>query len=439
MKHTERLDLNGTIGDPPSAVSSSPSPAEHGPMLFAFTVAASLLVWTFLQPVIGDERLQYMPVFRVSERTWPAFNTSTVSYGIPAVYLWVVGGLTRIVHEPILVGRLLSWLAHATLLARCFVRGRLVHGLAFLVLLHPMTLLFAVRAHPFLPGLALLFAALTGVVARPLVAVALTFLATHVQAFLLPCTVLVPSWAWLRTTSERSRVWLYRCFLFGTVGLTGVVSNWLIYGGKYPPGFVETPTYREFNTGSPSLGYLVLIPACVGFWGWVAGGGFGQRPSMRSLLAAAAVTTVGAAIVLDLASGRALGPVASAVERIDYALYAVVLGISTAGWLWLPRDRRLVIPVVGTIVSIAAIAGLPWFYERYAWFAANTIMLFFGFGAEHRGLDGRERRLWLASSLLLVCTLALFHGIVVTNRIDPLWLWSRTASWPRHSSDTPAS
>jgi hypothetical protein len=424
--------LHAASADTPTGERHGSPPPTHeeaslAPTWLAIAVAAGLLFWVFRQPVIGDERLQYTPSFRVSARAWPTLNTTDVSYGISATYLWVVGGLTRVIEEPILVGRLLSWASHAALLACCFARGRLTNGLMLLILLHPVTLLYAARAHPFIPGLALLYAATTLMARHRLWSFALTALATNVQAFLLPCTLLLPVSGWVKNGGGAPTPWIVRCVFFGAAGLVGVVANWVLYGGQYPEGFVDSSTYLTFNTGSPSLGYIVLIPAFVGFWGWVGGRGFGERPSRRALIAAAIGAAAVAVPLLTYGCAPALGPVASLMKKVHMEmLYGLLVGVAWAGWLWLPRDRSLLLPIVGTAAAGAAITGLPWFYERYAWFAANTIMLMLGRTYPTKACDGARVKFWLVAVALIAYGVVQFHDMVVTNRIDPLWLWNRS-------------
>lgn len=315
-------------------------------------------------PPRGDEINVYLPVAYQSTRQWPYINLIDVAYGVSPIYTWLLGAFGKLPVVPYIAGRLLSCLCWLLAIRLCFPKGE-IRFAELLLLLNPYVLIFACRLHPYTLGLLILSIALLlecGIKTKTLFA----FLASNVQNF---CAVSAVSMGLYASggMGQRTR----QVFLLSLAAAIGILFNWGLYGGRYPRNFIESSEYAPYlKFDGVTEGYFVLVPAFAGLYLFLFGN---RRGNIRRSAGLGLVTLALASACLP---ALPLGPFSTALSKLfpnPNVTYPILVALSSVGLL---RANRDCISLGLSLFLVAvSLSTLPYFYERYAWFALVPVLM----------------------------------------------------------------
>ena len=323
-------------------------------------------------PAKGDEPGVYLPVILASIDAWPSLNLTTVSYGISPLWTWLVGLLGQI-FPPLVAGRLvsmMSWLGSVLLfvqarggvkgVARCEYLWLECVALFFM----PVSFVFTMRSHPFWLGVLLLLFAFH-ILRKSLGGFAIALAAAvSAQTFL----VFAGMVGFARSIPEILR--MKSSVLLACMAVSvGIVGGWLLYGGRYPADFMASQYYAPYLTFDGfTEGY---IPLQLGLFGWTSllfirakFQSTGVSSSLRLLLVVA---------MFGLFVPTPVGPIFTAFGKFGTLGIWTGKALIAAGTYWIFRHGWQFAGVA--VFSALALATLPFFYERYAWFVINAMFI----------------------------------------------------------------
>lgn len=325
-------------------------------------VLAVLLVQFVLAtrlPPRGDELKFYAPHFEAAAAVWPGWSRDLLAHPISPVYVWIAGAVSALPGGSVIWMRLLSLAALGGCIGTCLLspRGRFLSAL--IVMIHPFVLVYSVRAHPFVPAIGCLWLAWRLRRGSPWWSGIPVMLASSLQPYLAATALL-----WGIGAAGGRREALRAIVIAGVFGGAGVCLTWAAFGGIYPERFLESEFYRRYHLdGEPSYAYLLMVPLLGGLYLWILGR---HGPTSRWIPIAIGALAISAVVFwID----PPLGPIRTATARLGLLTgpaWIVIVGMMGAGWCRLHRDRA---PLAGAVIASAAIlSGLPYFYERIAWF-----------------------------------------------------------------------
>jgi len=322
----------------------------------ALHVAVALLA-----PVRGDERDHYaMPLASATE-AWPGLSTTKLHHGLSPWYLWCAAAAGKTGLSPVVAARMLSLAAFAILAVS--VVGALAPASrlwGLLVLLNPYVLLYAVRAHPFLPMLCALWFAWRWRESHPRRALTLFALASNFQPYALG---LAAAAAWVAGGDWRARARVLAALV--AAGLVGLAANWFVFGGLYPRAYRESDFMQALWSRSRPYPEIVLLALLLaGCYAWLA---CSRTPRRRLALALVVSAISGALCVAWVEPVGVLHSLIAASKLPTWPVWAAVLAVMGTGWAcW----RRFPVSLAMAIAGPACVLALqPFYYDRLAWFA----------------------------------------------------------------------
>ncbi|AQG78112.1 hypothetical protein AWR27_01335 [Spirosoma montaniterrae] len=350
----------------------------------------------------GDEGGLYLPAFEQAFDKWPAIDMSPY-WPISSVYLWIIALLQALTGDSfgtqfIRIGRIVSLLCWMAVVVDLLRTGRYQ---GFIVLFNPYVLIYAIRAHPFVPSI-LLFYLFWNLSRRNKVA-GLFFLpfAVNFQVFMAGVVGLfMPPWP-LHPTP------VMRAFGLGLLVIVGVGLTFLTWGGIYPINFTKHHFYNHYQkTGSPTFAYVISVLLLAGMVFWVVG-----ERSVAQIRhhAGYSLAVVGGVLLGSLflffttdIIGIAREVSVGVMGRAHPYGWVGAYGLLGLGWLRLHRDHYMVF--FGLLVSALTLVSLHYFYERLSVFAFVAPCLAWCLA----GVAPGRRHSWLLPlicSIFLVCSI----------------------------------
>jgi hypothetical protein len=323
-------------------------------------------------PAKGDEPGVYLPVILASIEAWPSLNLATVSYGISPLWTWLTGLLGQ-VFSPLVAGRLvsmMSWLGALFLYLRAR-RGtqdiKNCDGLSLEVVIlfaMPVSFVFAMRCHPFWLGVLLLLSAFQ-------------FLRISVGGFAIALAAAVSAQTFLvfagmvgfaRSIAElltMKAVVLLACVAVAV----GIVGGWLLYGGRYPTDFKASEYYAPYlSFDGFTEGY---IPLQLGLFGWTSL--IFIRAKVQTTIVPISLLFLLPVTMFALFSLEPVGPIFTAFGKFGVPGIWAGKALIVAGTYWIFRHGWQFAGIA--VISALALATLPFFYERYAWFVIIAMFM----------------------------------------------------------------
>lgn len=361
---------------------------------------AGMVVACLMQPPRGDEARYYRMPLTASAEAWPELQFEHLHHGLSPLWLWMIGGLAQLPGSEIIWGRLLSWGCFGGCL--CLLRRS---PWAILLLLHPFIVIYACRAHPFMPGLFCFLGALCLPYSRWPVGAALFAGAAHLQGNL---AALAPLFGFREQglpLSERIRRSLWAC----TAAFAGIIGGWMMVGGMIAPNFYHSGIYQErwLRASHETWPYPLLAMAFTGGLLWLVNFSLRKKQFRLGILRLA---VVGAALLAY--APLPWGPMASAVNltsELKKALWFLIMAGLLAGWLRAIPSPWLL--VAGAVSGGVFFSLLPFYFERLAWWVALQAAFLWVLAEEDQmpGLS-RERKCLLISAGVLCSVLYFLFG-----------------------------
>jgi|GEM_PF-3225391 len=349
----------------------------------------------------GDEGGLYLPAFEQAFAKWPRIDLSPY-WPVSSFYLWIVSSIQTLAgNQPTLIqtGRLVSLVCWVVVVLRLLATR---HRTGLLVLFNPYVLIYAIRAHPFVPGILLFYGFWVLTRRNRWVGWLLLPWAVNFQVFMAGAAGLfVPVWP-----LRRHEILL--ALLAGILVVTGVLLTFLTWGGVYPENFTKHHFYRTFQEhGEPTFSYIWSVLMLAGLIFWVAGCRTvaQMKQNGRYSLVVLGATAVGG-LFLALSTDM-VGITRDVMLRVGQPGWVGLYCLAGLGWLRLHRSHYLIF--FGLLASGLTLVSLHYFYERLSVFALIAPCLAWCCVGETDETDN-----W---SVLLVCGLCLagsiayqFHG-----------------------------
>ena len=331
-----------------------------------------MMATTLWLPAKGDEPGVYLPVILASIKTWPNLNLTTVSYGISPVWTWLVGLLGQ-VFPPLVAGRLLSmmsWLGAVYLFVRARggaqgttrSEGLWLEGVILLVM--PVSFVFAMRCHPFWLGVLFLLTAFQFLrTSAGSFAIALAG-AVSAQTFV----VFAGMVGFVRSFTELLR--MKAAVVLACIAIpVGIIGGWFLYGGRYPADFKASQYYAPYLSFD---GFTeAYIPLQLGLFGWTSL--LFIRSQVDALVVSRSIRLLLVAAMLVLFTAAPIGPIFIVFGKFGVSGVWVGKACVAIGAYWLFRHGWQFAGIA--MMSALALATLPFFYERYAWFIIITMFI----------------------------------------------------------------
>ena len=337
-----------------------------------YTVAGCCTIYlVFFQHLRGDEVVVYRCAFEQALQKFPALDTQPC-WHISPYYLWVVSGLAYVSSVPaVTMARLVP--------AACFLVGVYVGVLRptktpnlnlFLIWLNPYVLVYASRAHPFVPSLLVSFFAFQLLLKK----LSSGFLLLAVQVSLQVFTAGVAGW-FVPKPTEIKRPQVVFCALLAAAALVGLLATWLAWGGVYPASFLKSTFYAENHpNGTPSWGYLASVPMFAGFYLHLIG--TRQWNSLPKATVKAYLILMGVGFVLLTIDDTIWGLISIKSAALGLNGRWISLFVLLVGGLGFFKIERDVYPLFMSLMAAAVLmVTLPFFYERLSIFAMVVPLL----------------------------------------------------------------
>jgi len=388
----------------PALIHREPGSRKYIPSPFYYALVALvfiLLVYIAMTLIPrGDESGLYLPAFKQAFATWPRLDLSPY-WPVSSFYLWIVASIQTLAgNQPTLIqtGRLLSLVCWIVVVLRLLATG---YRTGLLVLFNPYVLIYAIRAHPFVPSILLFYGFWTLTRRNQRMGWLLLPWAVNFQVFMAGAVGLfTPEWPLRRGE-------MLRALLVGLLVVVGVLLTFLTWGGIYPENFTKHHFYRTFQEhGNPTFSYIWSVPMLAGLVFWVAGCRTvtQMKENARYSLVVLVVTAMGG-LFLALSTDMT-GITHDVMRRAGQPGWVGLYCLAGLGWLRLHRSHYLVF--CGLLASGLTLVSLHYFYERLTVFALIAPCLAWCCTGETEADDG---------SILLVCGLCLagsiayqFHG-----------------------------
>lgn len=328
-------------------------------------IAFSLLLFfaLTLQPR-GDEGAVYLLSFQQAYAKWPALDINP-AWTISSFYLWLIATCKTLVNDISLlcIGRLFSLFCWSVLTVAHLNTCRYK---ALLVLFNPYFLVYAVRAHPLVPGILLFYLFWTFSQNKQRAGYIFLPFATNFQVFIGGIAGLYMPEIPFRKGD------IIKIILISVLALSGIVITWLTWNGMYPTNFLNSDFYKQtYLEGKPSFGYLGTVLLLAGATWWVAGDRNLKDINQNKAYSWAIVVSILCIVFSLLFSGNIIGIAREASFWISPNFHHLgclcIYGLAGLGWLRLHRDHYMVF--FGLFGSAILLITLPFFYERISVFA----------------------------------------------------------------------
>ncbi len=334
--------------------------------LIFLTACVSVFLAFTCQPK-ADEGYLYLPAFEQAYAKWPYVDMSPY-WPVSSFYLWLIASLqavTGTVFGPqfISIGRIVSLLCWLAVVVDLLRTGR-EKGL--IVLFNPYVLVYANRAHPFVPSILLFYLFWLATQRNRRVGLLWLPLAVNFQVYMAGVVGLfTPTWP-LRSAE------FWRAFGLGLLVVAGVGLTFLTWSGIYPENFTKHHFYLHYQKqGTPTFQYIASVLLLAGLNFWVVG----ERSVAQMRQHGAYSLAVIAAVVAGSLWLFWAGDIVSVVREVsvlalktNYQMgWVGIYALAGLGWLRLHRNHYMVF--FGLLVSALTLVSLHYFYERLSIFA----------------------------------------------------------------------
>jgi len=321
----------------------------------------------------GDEVLYYLDTFQHAISVWPLIDLDPL-WTVSPIYLWVVALIDQIFGDPIMSGRILSFLSFNAILSLQYFSAQKekINWGYVIVLFHPFILVYACRAHPLLPTI-LFFVLFIKGMHKSRAYYLLLLMAVNFQVYVAGFVGgLLP----VKDHKEWSKIREF--FLIGTAAALGIVLIWVLWGGFYPEHFLETTFYKEVHVGGTiSLGYIPLVFIFTGIYVLILGGEnkYGVTAILFPLLLLLVFWLLG-----EEPTGMFSNFVSKLASKLSVnkdILYYLVLFLFAFGWVRL--NKGAVTMLLGLLGAAILLVPLPYLFERIAIFSSLSPLIYWSY------------------------------------------------------------
>jgi hypothetical protein len=338
---------------------------------------------------IYDERA-YLRAFEHAANVWPSLDRDP-TWTLPPTYLWLNVPLLEAPGGAIFWGRLISLGCYAACLASCLLTRQRQRLGAFHVWLNPWILAYAVRAHPLLPALAILWFCWLWRQRGSRASVAGLLPTSNLLPFLAGTSLtwgLVGEHDWRKAWRSTLLAWV--------CAVAGLALTWLLIGGFYSHEVLHSAYYAKWFEGKPrNWGYFLYAPILCGPYLTLLGR-FSARSLWQGAAMAAACLAYGLLAFDDtgLSAGIFLrvGDVPDVLTRIPHFIVLAIIaahGLAIVGWARCHRDG--VALLAGVVAASVLLCAVPFYWERLATYGVIGPLLIWASRCEERALT----RPWL--------------------------------------------